>query len=61
MVNIPRKMDWELARTKTLLFYYEYMIRKGNPQKLTNLSCLFGEKDFTEDMRVVVGSSLAGE
>lgn len=61
MFNFFNKMDWNFAKTQTLLYFYEYIIRKGEPQKVGNLSCLFGEKDFTNDMRGIVESSLAGE
>ncbi|KAG4074357.1 hypothetical protein HA402_008766 [Bradysia odoriphaga] len=53
-------MDWDFAKTKTLLFFYEYLMRKGEPQKIVHLACLFGEPDFTGDMRAIVRQSLNG-
>ncbi|XP_037030004.1 egalitarian protein homolog isoform X2 [Bradysia coprophila] len=53
-------MDWDFAKTKTLLYYYEYLMRKGEPQKIAHLACLFGEPDFTGDMRTIVGRTLTG-
>lgn len=55
------KMDYEFAKSKTLLFFFEYLIHKGRPQKLHDLTCRFGDKNFTEDMRVIVGGTVAGE
>lgn len=54
-------MDLNLAKTQTLLYFFECLIREGEPQKISYLATLFGDKDFTNDMRAVVESSLSGE
>lgn len=53
-------MDYDLVKCETLLFFVEYLMKKGSPRKLSDLSCRFGCRGFTNDMRVIV-RSLAGE
>lgn len=49
------------AKTKTLLYFYEYLIFRGEPKKISHLASKFGDKKFTEEMRDIVNSSMAGE
>lgn len=54
-------MDFDLAKSQTLLFFFEHIMCKGEPQKLRDLSCKFGDKAFTKEMRTFVGGSQGGK
>lgn len=53
-------MQYELARNMTLLFFYERLLDKGEPRTLHDLSCQFGSKGFTKEMRQIAGGSQSG-
>ncbi|CAG9770035.1 unnamed protein product [Ceutorhynchus assimilis] len=53
-------MQYELARNKTLLFFFERLLDKGEPRTLHDLSCQFGSKGFTKEMRQIAGGSQSG-
>lgn len=54
-------MEYELARNMTLLFFLERILDKGEPRTLHDLSCQFGAKGFTREMRQIAGGSQSGE
>lgn len=55
-------MEYDLVKNMTLLFFLERLLDKGGqPRTLHDLSCRFGEKGFTKEMRQIVGGSQAGE
>lgn len=49
-------MDFDEVKSKTLLFFYEYILLKGEPQSIQSLACQFGNKAFTKDMQIFVSS-----
>ncbi|XP_055690856.1 uncharacterized protein LOC129794210 isoform X2 [Lutzomyia longipalpis] len=53
-------MEYELARNLTLLFFLERLLDKGEPRTLHDLSCQFGAKGFTREMRQIAGGSQSG-
>lgn len=54
-------MEYEMARNMTLLFFLERLLDKGEPRTLHDLSCQFGAKGFTREMRQIAGGSQSGE
>ncbi|VVC27017.1 Hypothetical protein CINCED_3A000680 [Cinara cedri] len=52
--------EYESVRNLTLLFFYEKLIDKGTPRSLHDLSCQFGSKGFTKEMRQIAGGSQSG-
>lgn len=50
-----------MARNMTLLFFLERLLDKGEPRTLHDLSCQFGAKGFTKEMRQIAGGSQSGE
>lgn len=54
-------MEYELARNMTLLFFLERILDKGEARTLHDLSCQFGAKGFTKEMRQIAGGSQSGE
>lgn len=54
-------MEYETARNMTLLFFLERLLDKGEPRTLHDLSCQFGAKGFTKEMRQIAGGSQSGE
>lgn len=53
-------VQYELARNMTLLFFFERLLDKGEPRTLHDLSCQFGAKGFTKEMRQIAGGSQSG-
>ncbi|GAB0089948.1 5'-Nucleotidase, C-terminal [Sergentomyia squamirostris] len=53
-------MEYEQARNMTLLFFLERLLDKGEPRTLHDLSCQFGAKGFTREMRQIAGGSQSG-
>ncbi|XP_019763766.2 uncharacterized protein LOC109540050 [Dendroctonus ponderosae] len=53
-------IQYELARNMTLLFFFERLLDKGEPRTLHDLSCQFGSKGFTKEMRQIAGGSQSG-
>nr|XP_023027846.1 uncharacterized protein LOC111515877 [Leptinotarsa decemlineata] len=53
-------MQYEMARNMTLLFFFERLLDKGEPRTLHDLSCQFGSKGFTKEMRQIAGGSQSG-
>lgn len=53
-------MEYELVRNMTLLFFFERLMDKGGPRTLHDLSCQFGAKGFTKEMRQIAGGSQSG-
>lgn len=53
-------MQYEQARNMTLLFFFERLLDKGEPRTLHDLSCQFGSKGFTKEMRQIAGGSQNG-
>lgn len=49
-----------MARNMTLLFFLERLIDKGEPRTLHDLSCQFGARGFTREMRQIAGGSQSG-
>lgn len=61
--TIASKMDsseYETIRNMTLLFFFERLMDKGGPRTLHDLSCQFGAKGFTKEMRQIAGGSQSG-
>ena len=52
--------EYELVRNLTLLFFLERLLDKGGPRTLHDLSCQFGAKGFTKEMRQIAGGSQSG-
>jgi exonuclease 3'-5' domain-containing protein 1 len=52
--------EYELVRNMALLFFFERLMDKGGPRSLHDLSCQFGAKGFTKEMRQIVGGSQSG-
>ncbi|XP_059471090.1 egalitarian protein homolog [Neocloeon triangulifer] len=52
--------EYEMVRNKTLLFFFERLMDKGGPRTLHDLSCQFGAKGFTKEMRQIAGGSQSG-
>jgi exonuclease 3'-5' domain-containing protein 1 len=53
--------EYELSRNMTLLFFLERLLDKGEARSLHDLSCQFGAKGFTKEMRQIAGGSQSGE
>lgn len=49
-----------MVRNMTLLFFFEKLLDKGGPRTLHDLSCQFGAKGFTKEMRQIAGGSQSG-
>lgn len=54
-------LEYEMARNLTLLFFLERLLERGEPRTLHDLSCQFGSKGFTKEMRQIAGGSQSGE
>lgn len=52
--------EYEMVRNMTLLFFFEKLLDKGGPRTLHDLSCQFGAKGFTKEMRQIAGGSQSG-
>lgn len=52
--------EYEVVRNKTLLFFFERLMDKNGPRTLHDLSCQFGAKGFTKEMRQIAGGSQSG-
>ncbi|KAK6621824.1 hypothetical protein RUM44_001631 [Polyplax serrata] len=52
--------EYEMIRNTTLLFFFERLLDKGGPRTLHDLSCQFGAKGFTKEMRQIAGGSQSG-
>uniref|UniRef100_A0A1Y1JWE7 3'-5' exonuclease domain-containing protein n=1 Tax=Photinus pyralis TaxID=7054 RepID=A0A1Y1JWE7_PHOPY len=52
--------QYEQARNMTLLFFFERLLDKGEPRTLHDLSCQFGSRGFTKEMRQIAGGSQNG-
>jgi len=52
--------DYENVRNLTLLFFLDRLMDKGQPRTLHDLSCQFGTKGFTKEMRQIAGGSQSG-
>ena len=52
--------EYERVRNMTLLFFFEKLMDKGGPRTLHDLSCQFGAKGFTKEMRQIAGGSQSG-
>lgn len=52
--------DFDVIRDQTLMFFLDHLIGKGQSRTLHDLSCQFGAKGFTKEMRQIAGGSQAG-
>lgn len=52
--------DFDKIRDETLLFFLDHLMDKGQPRTLHDLSCQFGAKGFTKEMRQIAGGSQSG-
>ncbi|KAG0728842.1 Egalitarian [Chionoecetes opilio] len=52
--------DYDHVRNLTLLFFLDRLMDKGQPRTLHDLSCQFGTKGFTKEMRQIAGGSQSG-
>lgn len=53
-------LEYEMTRNLTLLFFLERLLERGEPRTLHDLSCQFGSKGFTKEMRQIAGGSQSG-
>lgn len=53
-------MEYEMVRNLTILFFLERLLDKGEPRTVHDLSCQFGAKGFTKEMRQIAGGSQSG-
>lgn len=54
-------VDYETQRNLTLMFFLEKLLDKGGGSRsLHDLSCQFGTKGFSREMRQIAGGSQAG-
>lgn len=63
MAKTPATMegkDYDQIRNLTLMFFIERLMDKGQPRTLHDLSCQFGTKGFTKEMRQIAGGSQSG-
>jgi len=51
---------YEEIRNMTLLFFLEKLVDKGQSRSLHDLSCQFGKKGFTKEMKQIAGNSQSG-
>jgi hypothetical protein len=59
--NTMETLEYEMTRNLSLLFFLERLLERGEPRTLHDLSCQFGSKGFTKDMRQIAGGSQSGE
>lgn len=52
--------DYDHIRNMTLMFFLDRLIDKGQSRTLHDLSCQFGTKGFTKEMRQIAGGSQSG-
>nr|XP_027236334.1 mucin-2-like [Penaeus vannamei] len=52
--------DYDHVKNLTLLFFLDRLMDKGQPRTLHDLSCQFGTKGFTKEMRQIAGGSQSG-
>lgn len=58
-VNMDSK-DYDHTKNLTLMFFLDRLMDKGQPRTLHDLSCQFGTKGFTKEMRQIAGGSQSG-
>ncbi|EEC15704.1 conserved hypothetical protein, partial [Ixodes scapularis] len=52
--------DYDHTKNLTLMFFLDRLMDKGQPRTLHDLSCQFGTKGFTKEMRQIAGGSQSG-
>lgn len=52
--------NYDEIRNMTILFFLDRLVDKGQSRTLHDLSCQFGTKGFTKEMRQIAGGSQAG-
>ncbi|XP_013794505.1 uncharacterized protein LOC106478500 [Limulus polyphemus] len=52
--------DYDNVKNMTLMFFLDRLMDKGQPRTLHDLSCQFGTKGFTKEMRQIAGGSQSG-
>ncbi|CAG2107595.1 unnamed protein product [Medioppia subpectinata] len=52
--------DYDYVRNMTLMFFLDRLMAKDQPRTLHDLSCQFGTKGFTKEMRQIAGGSQSG-
>ena len=52
--------DYEYVRNMTLMFFLDRLMLKDQPRTLHDLTCQFGTKGFTKEMRQIAGGSQSG-
>lgn len=52
--------NYDEIRNLTILFFLDRLVDKGQPRTLHDLSCQFGTKGFTKEMRQIAGGSQSG-
>ena len=52
--------DYDMIRNQTLLFFLDHLMTKGHARTLHDLSCQFGTKGFSREMRQIAGGSQSG-
>ncbi|KAA0200961.1 hypothetical protein HAZT_HAZT005665 [Hyalella azteca] len=58
-MNLDSK-DYDHVKNLTLLFFLDRLMDKGEPRTLHDLSCQFGTRGFTKEMRQIAGGSQSG-
>ncbi|GMR47719.1 hypothetical protein PMAYCL1PPCAC_17914, partial [Pristionchus mayeri] len=59
-VNSTLRMSLEDARNMALLFFIDHLVQKNGRRTIHDLSCQFGARGFTEEMREAVGTTQEG-
>ena len=52
--------NYETIRNLTILFFLEKLLDRGDSRSLHDLSCQFGTRGFSKEMRQIAGGSKAG-
>ena len=59
-VDSPRNNNQEDAKNMALLFFMDHLMQKSGKRTIHDLSCQFGARGFTEEMREAVGTTQEG-
>lgn len=60
LLLLIKMADFDIIRNQTLMFFLDHLMGKGQSRTLHDLSCQFGAKGFTKEMRQIAGGSQAG-
>ena len=57
---MTESVQYEGIRNRAIMFFFEMLLIRDKPMNLHELSCSFGQKEFSSDMRQIVGHSQNG-